>query len=312
MDCALVYNPFAGRGRAGLVANEARRRLESAGWRVREGRSEHPGHVRELAAALGRDVGAIVVIGGDGTLREAAEGVLTLAARPALGFIPLGNANVMARELGIPLHLPGAVDVLLAREERELDVLEVNGHTCLAMVGVGYDARVVGLVGAARTRPVLRRWYRLHADSLYVATGTAALFEWNPPRFEVRADGNRLAGSYCSAVLSNVETYGKGWAVTPGADPCDGLIDFQARKRSLAPFGVMALVASSLRTQVPAWLADYGRARRLELTSERPIRWQVDGDPMERATRLVVRTRPLAIRVLAPRPVVRGPLPVAG
>lgn len=312
MDAALVYNPVAGRGKAGLIATEARRRLERGGWRVREGRSEHPGHVRELAAALGRDVGAVVVVGGDGTLREAAEGVMTLAARPALGFLPLGNANVVARELGIPLGTAEAVDVLLAREERELDVLEANGHTSLAMVGVGYDARVVRLVGRARTRPLLGRWYRAHADSLYVATGAAALFEWNPPWFDVRVDGNRLDGRYCAAVLSNVETYGKGWAVTPGADPSDGLLDFQARKHCLAPFSALALAACTLRARVPRWLADYGRGRRIELVADRPLVWQADGDLLEPSERLTVRVRPAAVRVLAPPPKVRLVLPAAG
>jgi len=302
MDCALVYNPVAGRGRAGLLAVETRRRLEVGGWRVREGRSEHSGHVRELAAALGRDVGVVVVIGGDGTLREAAEGIMTLAARPALGFVPLGNANVVARELGIPFRTVDAINVLLAREERELDVLDVNGHSSLAMIGVGYDARVVGWVGGARKGRWLGKWYRWHADSLYVATGAAALFEWDPPRFDVRADGNRLVGRYCAAVLSNVETYGKGWAVTPGADPCDGLVDFQARKHSLAPFAALALVASTLRSRVPSWLADYGRARRLDLVADRPMAWQIDGDPMEPAEKLAVRVRPGAIRILAPPP----------
>lgn len=312
MDCALVYNPVAGRGRAGLLASETRRGLEAGGWRVREGRSEHAGHVRELAAALGRDVGVVVVVGGDGTLREAAEGILKLAARPALGFVPLGNANVMARELGLPFDVPAAVDVLLAREERTLDVLDANGHTSLAMVGIGYDARVVRMVDAARTRPWLGKWYRAHADSLYAASGAAALFEWDPPRFDVRADGNRLDGRYCAAVLANVETYGKGWAVTPGADPCDGLVDFQARKRCLAPFGALALVASSLHARVPRWLADYGRASKLELSAERPFLWQIDGDPMEPTQRLVVRARSGAVRILAPPAAPLAPLPVAG
>ncbi|MEZ6017904.1 MAG: diacylglycerol kinase family protein [Planctomycetota bacterium] len=312
MECALVYNPVAGRGRAALLAREARERLEAGGWRVREGRSEHAGHVRELAATLGREVPIVVVVGGDGTLRKAAEGALTLAARPTLGFLPLGNANVMARELRIPLRTADAVEVLLAREERALDVLEANGRVVLAMVGVGYDARVVRMVGAARQRPWLGKWYRVHADSLYAATGAAALFEWDPPRFEVRADGNRLAGRYCAAVLSNVETYGKGWAVTPGADPTDGLIDFQARKRCVAPCGALALAASSMRARVPNWLADYGRASQLELQSDRPLVWQADGDLMEAAQRLVVRVRPQAIRVLAPPARALAGLPAAG
>jgi diacylglycerol kinase (ATP) len=312
MDCALVYNPVAGRGLAARIAADARRRLEAGGWRVREGRSEHTGHVRELAAALGRDVGAVIVVGGDGTVREAAEGLLTLAARPALGFLPLGNANVVARELGVPRTVPEAIEVILSRSERELDVLEANGRTALAMVGVGYDARVAGMVALARTRPWLGRWYRAHADSLYVATGTAALFEWDPPRFEVRADGNRLDGRFCAAVLSNCATYGKGWVVTPGADPCDGLLDFQARRQWLAPFGAFAIAASTVHARVPRWLAEYGRAHRLELVSDRPLAWQVDGDAMELTDRLVVRIRPRAIRILAPEPPPIAPLPVAG
>ena len=138
------------------------------------------------------------------------------------------------------------------------------------------------------------------------------MFEWNPPRFEVRVDGNRLEGRFCAAVLSNCETYGKGWAVTPGADPTDGALDFQVRRHGLAPFGALALIASSLRTRVPSWLAAYGRGRRVELAAERPMLWQADGDAIEPCTRLMVRVRPGAVRVLAPRVAVVAALPVAG
>ena len=299
MKRALVlFNPAAGRGRGAVAAMALSLALDQGGWRVRALETRGHGHAAQLLQRLGRFAQRAVVVGGDGTLREAASGMLAAELDLELGFVPLGNANVVARALGIPLELHAAVERAVQGAPRRLDVLRIGEHLALAMVGVGYDAQVTRRLGVARSRPLTRRWYALHGDSLYGVIGGAALFEWNPVRFALEVDGRPHPGRFAAAVLSNMETYAKGWAMTPGADPCDGRVDFMVRRRVLAPFGAMSLACAALRRRAPRFLADYGQGREVVLRGEGDLCWQADGDFLGFRRDLHVTVVPQAIRVV--------------
>ena len=295
----VLHNPTAGRGTGEATALLAGKVLSSAGWEVELVPTQGPGD----ATRIGREADAdrLVVVGGDGTLREAAEGVLTSGRALELGFVPRGNANVVARELAIPLGVEGAIRTLVEGHPRPVDILRANGRFVLAMVGLGYDARVVHSIHAARSRPRLRHWYRLHADSLYGVLGAAALLGRYPASFRVAVDGRDLGGGFRHGVVCNVETYAKGWAMTPGASVGDGLLDWAVRRSSGPLPGALVMGAAALRRRGPRWLAQRGVARQLVLEAERgAIEWQADGDPQEAVARLELEVQPAALRIVAP------------
>ena len=241
-----------------------------------------------------------MVVGGDGTLREVASAVLQAGHPLDLAFVPLGNANVVARALSISLEVREAVSCAVSGTVRRVDVLRAAGHVALAMVGVGYDAQVTRRLAKARASGWTRRWYGWNGDSLYGVIGGASLFEWRPVRFRIVVDGQPAPGRYAAAVLSNLETYAKGWAMTPGADPADGVLDWMGRKRVIAPFGALSLAYAALKKRGPRFLADYGQAAGVVLEGEGPMHWQADGDYIGTATRLEVEVIPQAIGVIVP------------
>jgi len=292
----VVYNPAAGQRRGSEVAEATQLRLRESGWDVACFPTEGPGHASELARACSPEARRLVVVGGDGTLREAAEG---LGKGVELGFVPMGNANVVARELGIPLDPRRSVDVASAGEVRTFDAVRANGRFVLGMVGVGYDGFVSRWMDRARSKGWTKRWYGAHADSLYCALGLAALLRPCPPvRLEV--DGVEAATTYRHLVLCNIQAYAKGWAMTPGANPRDGLLDYQARRTGFLPFSLWSLAGAALRRRVPGFVAHYGRGERMRLRSERPFVWQADGDPMGAATELELEVVPEALRLVGP------------
>ena len=278
------------------MAEAAQRHLRESGWEVACFPTEGPGHASELARAWSAEARRLVVIGGDGTLREAAEG---LTRDVDLGFVPLGNANVVARELGIPLDPRRSVELAASGEARTFDAVRANGRFVLAMIGVGYDGVVTRWIDKARSRGWTKRWYAAHADSLYGALGLAALLRPCPP-VQLEVDGAEAEAAYRHLVLCNVQTYAKGWAMTPGADPRDGLLDYQARRTGFLPLALWALAGAALRRRVPGFVAHYGRGERLRIRSERPFVWQADGDPMGATTELDVEVVPGALRLVGP------------
>ncbi|HRV82235.1 MAG TPA: acylglycerol kinase family protein, partial [Planctomycetota bacterium] len=155
---AILVNPTAGRGRAAHLADALEAACRGRGASVWRQATQRAGDGVRLARELPDDIARVFVLGGDGTLREVAAGVLERAQRPALGHIPLGNANVVAREMGIPLQGEAALAALLDGELRTIDILRVGEQVVLAMVGVGYDAETARAMERVRSGP-LRRWY---------------------------------------------------------------------------------------------------------------------------------------------------------
>ena len=105
----LIVNPAA--RRAARMVSIARRVFESAGAAVEEVWTERSGHAAEIASARAGSVGAVVVLGGDGTLKEVA-GALAHSGRP-VGILPGGTGNLVARSLGIPMEADRAARVVL-------------------------------------------------------------------------------------------------------------------------------------------------------------------------------------------------------
>ncbi len=305
----VICNLKAGRGRAGAAAERARDHLGRAGFVVDVEATRSHRHATELAAGLGEDRERVVVIGGDGTLREVVEGLLAVDSPADVGLVPLGAGNVVARELGIPLGARDAAAVAAGSTTRAIDVACVNGDLFLAMVGIGFDADLCARIGGIRRGVVGGLVYRLWSDLLYALFGVGILLRAREPDpLRVLVDDEPLAESPAGIVIANTRTYGKGWSAVPHADVADGRLDFAAY-RSAERGALVRWVMAMKRGRVVPTLARYGGGARVEVTAPRPFRWQADGDPMEPVDRLDVTVRPAALRMVVPAATIsrRGP-----
>ena len=162
MTCTLIYNPIAGR-RPTRRAREIRRVIEvlrGAGMEVEVSPTTGPETAARLASeAAARDTSMVLVCGGDGTINEAINGLV--GSYVPLGILPGGTANILARELGVPLdpvraaQLPrwSARRVPLGRANWVAEKKPAsNSHPppglmaaryFMTVAGVGYDAHVV-------------------------------------------------------------------------------------------------------------------------------------------------------------------------
>ncbi len=150
---ALIYNPSSGTRREQRVADveAAARAFREAGVAAETVPTRGPGTAAEQArAAIAAGCDAILACGGDGTVHEAMQGVLTPASPAALGVIPLGTGNALANDLGIPLRQPALAARRLAQgTTRRVAVAKIeyqrtDGSTdsryFTVMAGVGPDA----------------------------------------------------------------------------------------------------------------------------------------------------------------------------
>lgn len=211
----VIFNPVAG-PRRGALLDRVLARLEALGAAVELKPTACAGDATRIAAALEPPPdGLVVAAGGDGTLAEVAEGLLRnpAGARLRLGVIPLGTANVLAHEIGLPRRPAAIVRTLLAGRAMPLHAGRIRagtapGRAFLMMAGAGFDAAVVAAV-----TPRLKRWcgkgaYLWHTLRL-AASGRF-------PPIEMTIDGEPFRAA--SVVICNGRHYGGPYRLAPKAD----------------------------------------------------------------------------------------------
>ena len=157
--------------------------------------TEYAGHATEIAreaALLGYR--AVCVVGGDGTLAEAATGLADSTV--PLAIIPRGTANQVARNLNIPVSFEAAVEVAIHGLPTPIDLGRVNGRSFALVAGAGFDAAVMN----SATRELKERW----GFAAYVYAAVKEALSAAPARFHIRADGRELEVSAVSVMIANV------------------------------------------------------------------------------------------------------------
>lgn len=153
----------------------------------------------------------VAVAGGDGTVNEAVNGLGGLEARdgnaPPLAFIPLGTANILAHELGLPRSASGLAETILRGERRTAWPGRANGRRFLLMVSAGFDARVVARVDTGSKRFL--------GAAAYVLGALREMGRRSAARYRVCVDGEKLDAA--TVVITRTRHYGGGFVLAPQA-----------------------------------------------------------------------------------------------
>jgi diacylglycerol kinase (ATP) len=282
----IVLNPISGGGAGLRVLPRLREALARKGVSAEVFTTERSGDARRVARERGSEFGRIVAMGGDGTINEILNG-LENPLGTALGVVPLGTSNLLARELRLPGHPERAAAIIAGGKTRPIDVCEAGDRRFLMCGGVGFDAEVLKRLEAARQGPI--------SFASYARPILRAIADYEFPEIRMRIDGDLLTGRM--AFLGNIRNYAAFFSVTPDAVFDDGLLDVcvirSANKRDF------------LRWFVSAFLGQMGRyndvtvrrGRHIEIESDRPLPYQVDGDYVGE-TPVAIRVRQRAARVL--------------
>ncbi|MFN8557045.1 MAG: diacylglycerol kinase family protein [Dehalococcoidia bacterium] len=264
--------------------------LRLHGWEVVERRTEGAGHATVLAReAVVAGIDAVVAVGGDGTVNEAANG---LTGSPApLAVIPAGTANVWAREVRLPTHPAACARLLDEGAVRRLDLGVVNDRHFLLMASLGVDSVVV----AAISPWAKRRFGRL----AYITSGVREAITFPPLRARIRLDGRLMPEELLLLVVGNTRSYGGLITITNRAVADDGLLDLVVYRG--AGFGrfVGYLARTAIGRHVTAPGTHYQHARTIDVETDDPLPVQADGE-LVGSTPARFRVAPGALRVIVP------------
>jgi len=253
--------------------------------------TDGPGHAFELArAAVTARVTLICAWGGDGTVNEIARAVAGTGT--ALGIVPAGSGNGLARELGIPWDPAQALGVALGHRERVIDVGDAGGRLFVNLCGIGLDAHVAARFNA---RPGRRRglWP-------YLTIGGREILRYRAREYRIRAGAEVWTERALAVVCANARQYGGGAVVAPTARPDDGqleLVTVAARPPLVALRDALHLFRGTL-DRAPGVRTT--RTPTAEITGTEPILFHVDGEAVTGGATLTVRIRPAMLRVRVP------------
>ncbi len=285
------------------------RKALSADHDVEVAETNRRDHATSLARGAAHDgVDVVVVLGGDGTLNEAANGLA--GSGTALATLPGGSTNVFARTLGLPNDpIEATSDLLdaLARDSiRPVGLGSVNGRYFLFHTGIGFDAAIVAQV---EKRSGLKR-YAGHALFIYAGIETTvAHYDRSKPHFEVRyPDGSVVEEGYMTIVLNtNPYTYlgNRPFNLAPDAGFDRGLAVVSVKSMKVLPF--LGIAASALATGAHLrkskhvdYRTDVEHVEVIANPDGGGMPFQVDGDYLGGVEKLVFNHEPDAMKLVLP------------
>jgi YegS/Rv2252/BmrU family lipid kinase len=269
---AYIVNPKAGATSSRLVGRQFEEYLVKKGFEVKIKLTTSLEDACESAtdAAVDYDCATVVVVGGDGTVREVAHG-LEGSDKPLL-IVPCGTENLLANELGFDERLKTIIRTFDAGYIRPLDLGSANGKCFTSVAGFGFDGQVVKRVSQQR------KGYIDYFDYFWPLWRTFWNYKFDAMKIEV--DSEEIFEGRGLVFVGNISRYALGIQILHYADPSDGLLDVCIYKCA----SKVHLLKHSLMTVLKqhAYSTDviYRQGKNITVSSKATdIETEIDGDP---------------------------------
>jgi diacylglycerol kinase (ATP) len=289
MEILIIGNPVAGNGKAADRINRFVRILEDRGHEVETFLTRKPGDALSRASCIDIAPEQLVVAGGDGTINEVLNGLADPSRVPIL-HLPVGTANMLARDLGLPRGLKHLASVLERGKIRRVDMGLAGDRRFLLLLSAGFDAAVTEQVKHSRGKklgylgyciPIMRTLTRHQPVELTVTID----------------DGESFAGQ--EIMVLNCRNYGGYFVFADDARLDSGHFDItvfpDGRITSLFRCAIAGLTRQV--SKLPGVRQIKGKRIRIE--SRVPVPVQMDGD-YHGTTPVEVEIRPAAVPVIVP------------
>ena len=275
----VILNPTANRGNMERHRVLIRSRLQSTPQgEYRE--TTRQGEAQELAAQAAKDDRHIIIVGGDGSVHEAVNGILSTGRRVPLGIVAAGSGNDYAwNTLKLPRDPAAAIERAFTGHLVDSDAGIVNGKYFVNSFSIGLDADIAAAAGQLKKIPFMSG-SRLY----YTSTLKQLFFGYSRcPWLKFTLDGEEQASGstfkrYVLMAVTNGPTYGAGFRINPKADYSDGLLDICTINYMplLRALKLLPLVQKGEHEILPE--VTFFRARSLHIESQKPVNIQMDGE----------------------------------
>jgi YegS/Rv2252/BmrU family lipid kinase len=211
---AFIMNPISGTTSKDRIPHLIETTLNQDLYEYNILMTERAGHASELAVSA-RDEGIdiVVAVGGDGTVNEVARSIVH--SDTALGIIPCGSGNGLARHLMLPMNVKKAIQIINRCEIHNLDYGVINGYPFFCTCGMGFDAFVsMKFAEAGKRGPIT-----------YVENVLREGLKYKPETYEIEDENGKMRYKAFLISCANASQYGNNAYIAPQASMSDGLMD---------------------------------------------------------------------------------------
>lgn len=285
-----IVNPISGTQGKEVILNLLDEKIDKERYSWEVVYTERAGHAIEIAAqAAENKADAVIAIGGDGTINEIGRSLVH--TETALGIIPCGSGNGLARHLHIPMEPKKALEIINDGVTDIIDYGKINGTDFFCTCGVGFDAFVSLKFANAGKRGLLTYLEKTLQESL----------TYQPETYELETEDGSYKYKAFLIACGNASQYGNNAYITPQATITDGLMDVTI----LEPFTVLDV--PSLAFQLFNKTIDQNsriktfRCKKLRIHRSKPGVVHFDGDPMQAEENVDIELIQRGLRVIVPR-----------
>jgi len=285
-----IINPISGVGRQKKVEKLIEEHLDCSFFDYIIVYTETQYHAVEICKkAATEKIPFVVIVGGDGTVNEAAKGLI--GSETTLGIIPTGSGNGLAHHLNIPLNIADAIEIINYHKTTKIDTASINGKMFVSIAGVGFDALVAHEFAKSKKRGF---WS-------YLRVAVREYILYKPKRYKIIADGKTII---CKALLisfANSDQFGYNASIAPKAIIDDGYIDICIFKKVpvfMAPYLASMMFIKKIDETTFMNIIKVKEAR---IISRKIKVVHIDGDPFEMSRELLLKVNPLSLKIIVPK-----------
>ena len=267
----LIYNPYAGRRKLISELDTAIRIFQEGGYEVSVHRTKSPRDI-EHTSSESRDVDCLVLAGGDGSIHQAVNGLMSIPTeeRPLLGILPVGTANDLAFGLHLPQRISEACEVIVRGCTFEMDIGQVNDRYFVNVFSAGLLTDV---------SPKVDVHIKNHLGQLaYYLKGLETLPTYRPFRVEYELDGTTFSEEAMLLLAVNGVSVGGFRQWVPKASLIDGKLDFIIVRHSDWPDTMRMLLQLVGGGKVSTDQIIQFQTSELKVLTERPVISDLDGE----------------------------------
>lgn len=284
-----IINPISGSGKGVTIPRSIERIIDKRKFIPQVLFTTKPGDASMLARkAVSEGIKYVVAVGGDGTVNEVARELVN--TNTALGIIPKGSGNGLARHLGISMVTDRALSVLNNKKIIKADYGILNGTPFFCTAGIGFDA----LVGDKFAKLDSRGF------SNYIKTILLEYFNYKPTPYRIKINNQIIEKEAFLITIANASQWGNNAYIAPQASVQDG--KFNVTIMSPFPMILAPTIGIQLFTKqiTHSHFVEHFDVDKIEIERPTPDCVHVDGEPLTMNEVLVAENKHLALNVLVP------------
>ncbi|RLD37167.1 MAG: diacylglycerol kinase family lipid kinase [Bacteroidetes bacterium] len=249
--------------------------------------SNKKGHLTTLAKdAVEKNYDAVIVVGGDGSINEAAQGLI--GSKTSLGIIPIGSGNGFARHLNIPMSLPNAVERINQFRIKSVDTVKVNEQSFVSISGLGFDAHIAEKFSLAKGRGL---WN-------YTKISIREFFSYSEKEYTISIDETTFEKKAFMIVSANANQFGNNFVIAPQAKIDDGQLDvcFVSKPELLQiPYVLFKILKKEIDQTK---FVQIKKAKKIKIELNDKVFMNIDGEAIQQSKIINIAINPLSLSVI--------------